>query len=222
MLAIIGLFTIMISIHCILMRPYIHDLKSQLKNIYYVSYSCIQAPILEEILFRSIIVNLCIYNYCVINWTYYRIGISIIFGLTHLSNYYDISYQDIPKKYSIFQVINTTILGYILINLDNIIYAILYHSLYNFMGYPISYIITKFLPYNNKKLINAEAPCKCHFIITRRNSFGSIPKTLPCNISNYTRVRIPLQLEQSIEKYNAIIKKRIRQEHLKNPIRILT
>lgn len=216
MLAIIGLFAIMISIHCILMRPYILDVKSQLK-IYYVSYIIFVIPILEEILFRSLIVNLCIYNYCVINWTYYKIGISIIFGLAHILNYYDISCQDIPKKYSIFQVINTTILGYILINLDNIIYAILYHSLYNFMGYPISYIIIKLIPCNNKKLINAEDPCKYHFIIKRRNSFGAIPKT-PCNNSKYDIVRIPLQLEQSIKKYNAIIGKRIKQDHLKNPL----
>ncbi|AYV82334.1 MAG: hypothetical protein Homavirus32_2 [Homavirus sp.] len=96
---------------------------------------CITIPFIEESVFRCALPTLFG------NLWYFKILNAALFGCIHIANY-----QIIPSwKLTMYQVVMCMCLGYYLISLDSLVYAILIHIFYNIITtithYMMMYII---------------------------------------------------------------------------------
>lgn len=109
-------------------------------------YICIQVPIIEEAIFRSMLPSLIMSVYGKFEYKDYII--SILFGVVHIGNYYDIP-TTIPKNIKILMIMSqcliTTILGFYNSQID-IEYALLFHSVFNLSALSCSIWITNLRP----------------------------------------------------------------------------
>ena len=84
---------------------------------------CGVCPLMEEAVFRHTL------KYYMSDLTYAYYINAILFGLSHSVNY--VLTQSISL--TVYQIIMTTYLGYYVVQFDNFLYALLTHSLYNFL-----------------------------------------------------------------------------------------
>ncbi len=100
---------------------------TEIENIQFLFFGCLLFPLLEEILFREILVRKLIINYSVVGVV---AVISIIFGLLHFSS----SFMAI--------ILLSIIASCIYLISDSIVLAIVFHCVYNTMVVASSYLHT--------------------------------------------------------------------------------
>lgn len=171
----------------------------------------ITGPILEESFFRCTLYN----------WTstyqYYREFNSLLFGIIHASNYFVI---EMHVEQSILQCISSTLLGYFLINLDNIGLAMITHISYNIFCLLLVILIDIFSHSEknknkerndintspittifNKRYINHPMLRRCRSDPDLLKIFGSRSKVTIVNVNN-----IPKNIRDKFIKFDEIMK----------------
>lgn len=184
------------------------SLTTILKSMY---ITCLQAPLIEESLFRGTLKS-------------YLIGVpygdyinSILFGLVHVPNC--MVHNNI--RLTIFQVFATTYLGYYVVQFDNFIYSFLVHVYYNtfitLCSFAIIYFKNKCGKINDEiNSINSIQDYKSISQIkcptsSKDDSFISLKCDISCQNKDYEYIpknKIRKDTIDRIDKLNSIINKR--------------
>jgi len=143
-----------------------------------VIWVCIGGPILEELIFRRYLP----YELSFLEKDTVIIVCSVLFGLIHLLNccYIEQHYY----YYVLNQLIVTTILGYIIGHVDNILIDILFHMIYNILGViAVKYLYKKPICFESDTRINIRMPKRSlTFEYSSDYTFGYISK------DNYAKI----------------------------------
>lgn len=117
-------------------------------SIRQLMYYVMIGPIIEEYLYRFTFKHQLEYF---IDKTYIIHVLSILFGLSHIANYFFINSMACARARIFLQFINTTCLGYILSINESLLLNIIVHSYYNIMSMTM---IAKFCVDKNKVINN--------------------------------------------------------------------
>lgn len=158
-------------------------------------------PLVEEIVFRYLwhtYISYCIYG---------EIIYALLFGLTHLLNYF--VYHN--KYIVIYHVISTAYLGYYLVQFDEFVYAFLIHSYYNLTVTLISYYLYWYLYVNVK---NKQSIKDCVLMYNDRTVDDSVlykDQDFRNSWKKVSRKQFSQDMLDRIDKYDQIILNRMKK-----------
>ena len=166
-------------------------------NFGLVPLFCIILPLIEESLFRHSLVD-----YTKHLWYYKELN-ALLFGLTHLLNYYSII--GISLMHVVIQSIATSFLGFYLVNLNNLGLAIIVHGLFNGI-----IILSKLVLFCNRKYDNPRLDEWTNIFyvpkgrLRRTKSLNDIKDGWKYNNVHIKKDKVRPDIIDSIKKYNEI------------------